>query len=245
MVILQFNGISKVFGGLRAIDDVSFSVEQGEIVGLIGPNGAGKTTIFNLASGFIPPTRGKIFFKESRIENLTPDRICKMGLCRTFQVVKPFGDMNVLDNIMVASLLHTANTEKAKEEALEVLSALGLSSFKNQMAKNLTIADRKRLEIGRALATRPRMILLDEVMAGLTSVETMEVVKMIRQMRQKNITILLIEHIMQAIMNLSDRIIVIHHGQKISEGDPKTVANDEQVIKAYLGEEYHEFTQRQ
>jgi branched-chain amino acid transport system ATP-binding protein len=245
MGILQFNGVSKVFGGLRAIDDVSFSVEQGEIVGLIGPNGAGKTTIFNLASGFIPPTRGQIFFKESRIESLTPDRICKMGLCRTFQVVKPFGDMNVLDNIMVASLLHTANIEKAKEEALGVLSNLGLSSVKNQMAKNLTVADRKRLEIGRALATHPRMILLDEVMAGLTSVETMEVVEMIRQMRQKNITILLIEHIMQAIMNLSDRIIVIHHGQKISEGAPKAVANDERVIKAYLGEEYHEFTQRQ
>lgn len=245
MGILQFNGVSKVFGGLRAIDDVSFSVEQGEIVGLIGPNGAGKTTIFNLASGFIPPTRGKIFFKGRSIESLTPDRICKMGLCRTFQVVKPFGDMNVLDNIMVASLLHRANIEKAKEEALQVLSTLGLSSVKNQMAKNLTIADRKRLEIGRALATHPRMILLDEVMAGLTSVETMEVVEMIRQMRQKNITILLIEHIMQAIMNLSDRIIVIHHGQKISEGDPKAVANDERVIKAYLGEEYHEFTQRQ
>jgi branched-chain amino acid transport system ATP-binding protein len=167
-----------------------------------------------------------------------------MGLCRTFQVVKPFGDMNVLDNIMVASLLHTANIEKAKGEALEVLSTLGLSSVKNQMAKNLTIADRKRLEIGRALATHPRMILLDEVMAGLTSVETMEVVEMIRQIRQKNITILLIEHIMQAIMNLSDRIIVIHHGQKISEGDPEAVANEAQVIKAYLGEEYHEFTQR-
>jgi branched-chain amino acid transport system ATP-binding protein len=244
MGILQFNGVSKVFGGLKAIDDVSFSVEQGEIVGLIGPNGAGKTTIFNLASGFIPPTRGKIFFKENRIEGLTPDRICKMGLCRTFQVVKPFGDMNVLDNIMVAALLHTANIEKAKEEALEVLSTLGLSSVKNQMAKNLTIADRKRLEIGRALATHPQMILLDEVMAGLTSVETMEVVEMIRRIRQKNITILLIEHIMQAIMNLSDRIIVIHHGQKISEGDPKAVANESQVIKAYLGEEYHEFTQR-
>jgi branched-chain amino acid transport system ATP-binding protein len=245
MGILQFNGVSKVFGGLRATDDVSFSVEQGEIVGLIGPNGAGKTTIFNLASGFIPPTRGKIFFNENRIDSLTPDRICKMGLCRTFQVVKPFGDMNVLDNIMVASLLHTANIEKAKEEASEVLSTLGLSSVKNKMAKNLTIADRKRLEIGRALATHPQMVLLDEVMAGLTSVETMELVEMIRQMRQKNITILLIEHIMQAIMNLSDRIIVIHHGQKISEGNPKAVANDERVIKAYLGEEYHEFTQRQ
>jgi branched-chain amino acid transport system ATP-binding protein len=245
MGILQFQGVSKVFGGLRAIDDVSFSVETGEIVGLIGPNGAGKTTIFNLASGFIPPTRGKIFFEGNRIEGLTPDRICKMGLCRTFQVVKPFGDMNVLDNIMVASLLLTANIEKAKEEAFEILSILSLSSVKNQMAKNLTIADRKRLEIGRALATHPRMILLDEVMAGLTSVETMEVVEMIRQMRQKDITILLIEHIMQAIMNLSDRIIVIHHGQKISEGDPKAVANDERVIKAYLGEEYHEFTQRQ
>jgi branched-chain amino acid transport system ATP-binding protein len=245
MGILKFNGVSKVFGGLRAIDDVSFSVEPGEIVGLIGPNGAGKTTIFNLASGFIPPTRGKIFFKESRIDHLTPDRICKMGLCRTFQVVKPFGDMSVLDNIMVASLLHTANTEKAQEEAGEVLSTLSLGSVKNQMAKNLTIADRKRLEIGRALATHPQLILLDEVMAGLTSVETMGVVEMIRQIRQKNITVLLIEHIMQAIMNLSDRIIVIHHGQKISEGDPKAVANDERVIKAYLGDEYHEFTQRQ
>ena len=245
MALLTIKGLTKFFGGLRAVNDLSFDVQPGEILGLIGPNGAGKTTIFNLASGFIPPTRGKIYFKERRIESLTPDRICKMGLCRTFQVVKPFGEMNVLDNIMVASLLHTANIEKAKEEALEVLSTLGLSSVKNQMAKNLTIADRKRLEIGRVLATHPRMILLDEVMAGLTSVETMEVVEMIRQMRQKNITILLIEHIMQAIMNLSDRIIVIHHGQKISEGGPKAVANDDRVIKAYLGEEYHEFTQRQ
>jgi branched-chain amino acid transport system ATP-binding protein len=242
MGILQFNNVSKVFGGLRAIDDVSFSVDQGEIVGLIGPNGAGKTTIFNLASGFNPPTRGNIFFKESRINGLTSDQICKMGLCRTFQVVKPFGDMNVLDNIMVGSLLHTANVEKAQEEALEILFTLGLVGVREQMGKNLTIADRKRLEIARALATRPKMILLDEVMAGLTSVETKEVFEMIRQIRKKNITVLLIEHIMQAIMSLSDRIIVIHHGQKISEGDPKAVANDEQVIKAYLGEEYHELT---
>jgi branched-chain amino acid transport system ATP-binding protein len=150
--------------------------------------------------------------------------------------------MNVLDNIMVGSLLHTANVEKAQEEALEILFTLGLVGVREQMGKNLTIADRKRLEIARALATRPKMILLDEVMAGLTSVETKEVFEMIRQIRKKNITVLLIEHIMQAIMSLSDRIIVIHHGQKISEGDPKAVANDEQVIKAYLGEEYHELT---
>jgi branched-chain amino acid transport system ATP-binding protein len=245
MKILQFNHVTKAFGGLKAIADVSFSIDQGEIVGLIGPNGAGKTTIFNLASGFTPPTSGNIFFKEHRINRLPSDQICKLGLCRTFQVVKPFGDMNALDNIMVGSLLHTANIEKAQEEAMEILSALGLTGVKDQMGKNLTIADRKRLEIARALATRPSLILLDEVMAGLTSVETMEVVEMIRQIRGKNITVLLIEHIMQAVMSLSDRIIVIHHGQKISEGDPKTVANDEQVIKAYLGEEYHEHTQRQ
>ncbi|MGA2527037.1 MAG: ABC transporter ATP-binding protein [Smithellaceae bacterium] len=242
MGIFQFKNVSKVFGGLRAIDDVSFSIDQGEIIGLIGPNGAGKTTIFSLASGFTPPTSGKIFFKENRIDGLASDQICKKGLCRTFQVVKPFGDMNVLDNIMVGSLLHTANMKKAQEEALEILYTLGLVGVKEQMGKNLTIADRKRLEIARALATHPKMILLDEVMAGLTSVETREVIEMIRQIQKRNITILLIEHIMQAIMSLSDRIIVIHHGQKISEGNPKAVSNDEQVIKAYLGEEYHELT---
>jgi len=241
--ILQFNNVSKYFGGLKAIDGVSFALESGEIMGLIGPNGAGKTTIFNLASGFIQMTQGEILFNQTRINGKSPDRICQLGLCRTFQIVKPFGDMTVVENITVGSLLRTKEIEEAKAEALRIMDSLGMTGLKEKVAKSLTIADRKHLEVARALATRPQMLLLDEVMAGLTSVETMEMVAMIRKLRDNGITILLIEHIMQAVMNLSDRIVVIHHGQKISEGDPKTVANDERVIKAYLGEEYHEFTQ--
>jgi branched-chain amino acid transport system ATP-binding protein len=241
--ILELNSVSKYFGGLKAIDDVSFAIKPGEIMGLIGPNGAGKTTLFNLASGFIQMTKGEILFNQMRLNGKSPDRICKLGLCRTFQIVKPFGDMTVLENIAVGSLLHTKEVDKAREEALRILDSLAMTGLKDKVAKSLTIADRKHLEVARALATNPKLILLDEVMAGLTSVETMEMVAMIRKLRENGITILLIEHIMQAVMNLSDRIVVIHHGRKICEGDPKTVANDEKVIKAYLGEEYHEFTQ--
>jgi branched-chain amino acid transport system ATP-binding protein len=238
MKILEVNDLTKDFGGLRAVDTLNLSIKQGQILGLIGPNGAGKSTVFNCIAGVYSPSEGEIFFKGTKVNNVRPWNLCKKGLARTFQIVKPFSSKTVLYNVMVGSYVMTDKRSVAEGKAKEVLKALNLYDKKDMKAGNLTIADRKRLEIARALATEPKLLLLDEVMAGLRPTEVDEMVKIIRGLRDNGITIFIIEHIMRAIMALSDWIVVIQFGQKISEGTPSEVASDEKVIKAYLGEEY-------
>jgi branched-chain amino acid transport system ATP-binding protein len=238
MKILELKNLTKDFGGLRAVDNLNLSIDEGQILGLIGPNGAGKSTAFNCIAGVYQPSEGEIYFNGEKINNEKPWNLCKRGLARTFQIVKPFSSKSVLYNVMVGSFANKDKRADAEKKSLEILKYLHLEDKKDVRAGNLTIADRKRLEIARALATEPRLLLLDEVMAGLRPTEVDEMVKIIKNLRDSGITVFVIEHIMRAIMALSDWIVVIHFGQKIAEGVPETVASDENVIKAYLGEEY-------
>lgn len=238
MNILEIKNIVKDFGGLRAVDTLSLSIEEGQILGLIGPNGAGKSTAFNCIAGVYAPTGGEIYFAGEKINRIKPWNLCKKGLARTFQIVKPFSSKSVLYNVMVGSFVNTDKTSVAEEKALNVLKLLQFEDKKDERAGNLTIAERKRLEIARALATEPKLLLFDEVMAGLRPAEVDEMVQIIQNLRDQGITIFVIEHIMRAIMTLSDRIVVIHFGKKIAEGSPQEVASDDNVIKAYLGDEY-------
>jgi branched-chain amino acid transport system ATP-binding protein len=238
MKILDIKDLTKDFGGLRALNNLSLNIDEGQILGLIGPNGAGKSTAFNCIAGVYAPSEGEIYFNGEKINNEKPWNLCKKGLARTFQIVKPFGSKSVLYNVMVGSFANTDKRSDAENKSLEILEYLHLADKKDMRAGNLTIADRKRLEIARALATEPRLLLLDEVMAGLRPKEVDEMVEIIKNLRDNGITVFVIEHIMRAIMALSDWIVVIHFGQKIAEGVPETVASDENVIKAYLGEEY-------
>ena len=238
MNILEIKNLVKDFGGLRAVDTLSLSIEEGQILGLIGPNGAGKSTAFNCIAGVYAPTGGEIYFSGEKINQIKPWNLCKKGLARTFQIVKPFSSKSVLYNVMVGSFATTDKTSVAEEKALNVLKLLQFEDKKDERAGNLTIAERKRLEIARALATEPKLLLFDEVMAGLRPAEVDEMVQIIQNLRDQGITIFVIEHIMRAIMALSDRIVVIHFGKKIAEGSPQEVASDDNVIKAYLGDEY-------
>jgi branched-chain amino acid transport system ATP-binding protein len=238
MAILDIQRVTKRFGGLCAIHNVSLSIHPGEIMGLIGPNGAGKTTLFNLISGFYPVDSGDILFQGERITNLPPHECCRKGIGRTFQIVKTFPHHDVLYNVTVAALPRMKTVKEAKEAAREILSFVGLSGRKDQLGSSLTLAERKRLEIAKALATRPKLILLDEVTAGLNPTEVEEALGLIRKIRDGGLTIFLIEHVMQVMMNLSDRIAIIHYGEKISEGSPREMAKDQRVIEAYLGKEY-------
>jgi len=238
MNILEIKNLVKDFGGLRAVDTLSLSIEEGQILGLIGPNGAGKSTAFNCIAGVYAPTGGEIYFSGEKINQIKPWNLCKKGLARTFQIVKPFRSKSVLYNVMVGSFVTTDKTAAAEEKALNVLKLLQFEDKKDERAGNLTIAELKRLEIARALATEPKLLLFDEVMAGLRPAEVDEMVQIIQNLRDQGITIFIIEHIMRAIMALSDRIVVIHFGKKIAEGSPQEVASDDNVIKAYLGDEY-------
>ena len=236
--MLAAGNISKSFRGLRAVQGVSFTVPEGEIVGLIGPNGAGKTTIFNMIAGVYAPDAGTIRFIDREIQRLRPDQVCAAGIGRTFQIVKPFAGLSVLDNVLVGAFLREKASGAARALSLQILEKLGLGAKRDQLASSLTLPDRKRLEVARALATRPRLLLLDEVMAGLRPTECDQIVAVFRELnRTEGLTILLIEHVMRAVMALAGRIVVLHHGEVIAHGTPEEVVRDKAVLECYLGEE--------
>jgi branched-chain amino acid transport system ATP-binding protein len=237
MALLKVDQLTKSFGGLIAVNQVSFDIREGEIVGLIGPNGAGKTTVFNLISGLFDPSHGRIFLDEKEITPLKPYLKSLLGIGRTFQIVRPFQGMTVLENVMVPTLARHRNPKEARRLAMEVLEELGLSSDAFSQTQNLTYAGRKRLEVARALATSPRLLLLDEVLAGLNAMEVAEALPLLRQIRERGVTIFMIEHIMAALMSVSDRVLVLDQGELIAQGTPAEVTANPRVIKAYLGEE--------
>ncbi len=236
--LLAVQGLSKQFGGLVAVQDVSLELAEGEILGLIGPNGAGKTTLFNLISGALAPSQGRILFAGQEITGLPPHRICALGIARTFQIARPFARLSVLENVRIGAFLRHPHPDAAEARAREIVARMGLDPYRDVPASALTTAGRKRLELARALATGPRLLLLDEVMAGLTPTESQEFVALVRQIREEGITLLVIEHVMKAIMSLSDRVAVLHHGELIAVDPPDVVARDPRVIEAYLGEEF-------
>jgi branched-chain amino acid transport system ATP-binding protein len=239
MRILEGEKVTKHFGGLAAVSGVDFDINQGEVVGLIGPNGAGKTTLFNLISGSLPMTAGEIRYKGKKITGLKPHQICKKGVARTFQSAKLFAGMTVFENALAASLFGTKraiSVPNAEKEAMELLEFVELSTVKTILAKDLPIANRKRLEVARALATKPDLLMFDEVMAGLNPTEVALSMELITKIRNKGVTIFMIEHVMKAIMSVCDRIIVLHHGRKIAEGTPEDITTSQTVVEVYLGE---------
>jgi branched-chain amino acid transport system ATP-binding protein len=242
-VLLELNQVTRFFGGLAAVKSVDLAVESGQIVGLIGPNGAGKTTLFNLITGTYRPNRGTILFEGQGITGLAPHARCKLGIARTFQLVRPFPNLSVLDNVAVGSVYgrEPASSRRAAEAAArETLSLLGLVDRAQQQARSLTLVDRKRLELARALATRPRLLLLDELLAGLNPSEVVVAMELVRRIRDSGITIVMVEHLVKALFGVSDRVAVLSAGEKICEGTPEQVAQDARVIDAYLGTDHDE-----
>jgi branched-chain amino acid transport system ATP-binding protein len=240
MPLLEGEGVTKYFGGLAAVSHIDFGVDQGEVVGLIGPNGAGKTTLFNLISGALVPKSGAIRFNAEDITGLKPYQICRRGVARTFQSVKVFAHMPVLENVLLGSLFGTPNSALpaiAASETEELLEFVGLSAAGAIPAKDLTLVNQKRLEVARALATKPELLMLDELMAGLNPTEVAEAMELVARIRDQGITIFMIEHVMKAIMSVCDRIMVLHHGEKIAEGTPQEIATSRAVIEVYLGEQ--------
>lgn len=241
-ILLEGDRVSKFFGGLAAISNLTFQVRKGEITGLIGPNGAGKTTLINLITGIYPVSKGKFRFKGKDISHLKSYHIGRMGIARTFQIVKPFSGMTVEENVLIGALFGKLGMKRSMPEALkkveEVLDSVGLIRKKNAFVEETTIPDRKRLELAKALAMEPELLLLDEVMAGLTPKETEDVMELVKEFNRRGVTILVIEHVMKAIMGISHRIIVLDQGKLIAEGTPDEISRSERVIKAYLGARY-------
>jgi branched-chain amino acid transport system ATP-binding protein len=235
MALLELSNVSRHFGGLRAVDDVSFTVAPGEILGLIGPNGAGKTTVFNLITGFIPPSGGDIRFDGKAIAGLKPHAVTRRGVARTFQIVKPFPRLSTLENVVLAALARNASRTEAAVEAERTLALVGLSNRLHTPAADLTYADQKRMEIARALATAPKLLLLDEPMGGLNPHEVDGACTLVERIRASGVTVVLVEHVMKAIMRISHRIVVMNQGQKIAEGTPAQIVQNDAVIAAYFG----------
>ncbi len=235
---LFVENISKSFKGLAAINNVSFQAEKGEIIGIIGPNGAGKTTLFQIISGFIQPDHGKVYFEGKAISNNKPYEISLLGIARTFQIVKPLRGLSVLENVMIGPLAHSFSFSQSEDQALSILRLLELRDKKDILAENLTLPEKKRLEVARALATSPKLLLLDEVMAGLRPTEVDRMIAILQQINQQTeVTILMIEHAMRAVMACCERLIVLHHGEKIAEDTPKAITKHPDVIRSYLGQE--------
>ena len=237
-ILLEVEGLAKRFGGVQAVVSLSFQVSRGEILGVIGPNGSGKTTTFNLITGFYRPDQGRIRFAGEDITGLRPYDVCSRGLCRTFQVAKPFRDLTVFRNVLMGTLLRHPNPAVASARAEEVLHTVGLEARAQTEAGSLTTIDQRRLEVARALGTEPRLLLLDETMAGLTHTEIAEAIRLIAGLRDRGLTVVVVEHVMRAVMSLSDRILVLDQGTKIAEGGPREISSDPRVIQAYLGAEY-------
>jgi branched-chain amino acid transport system ATP-binding protein len=236
--LLQVQGLSKRFGGLKAVNDVSFDLQQGEILGLLGPNGAGKTTAFNLIAGFHRADQGRILFEGRDVLGMAPSDICRAGIARTFQLSRPFGGLSAVENVMVGAFARLESTTKARDLAMELLNFLNLGDRCTADANDLTAFDKRKIELGRALATQPRLLLMDEVVAGATPSEAAEMVTLVRKVRDRGITVLIVEHVMKVIMGLSDRVIVMDQGCLIANGEPQTVVKDPRVLIAYFGEGY-------
>jgi len=242
MALLELQGVTKFFGGLAALKEIDLKVSAGEIVGLLGPNGSGKTTLFNVITGFYPLTCGTILFKGEEITALKPYQICHKGIGRTFQITKQFARLSVLENVMVGTLYGkrkgAGDRNQVRKTSEDILDRVGLGLKKKHRVADLTLEDKKRLELGKALATQPELLLLDEVMAGLNPTEIKELLELLRRIRKEGIALIVVEHVMHAVMKLADRVCVLHHGEKIADAPPSEVARDRRVIESYLGEEF-------
>jgi len=236
-MLLKLEHVSKSFGGLQALSDVNLLIEEGTIFGLIGPNGAGKTTLFNVITGFYKPERGSIFFNNEEITSLPPHRVCQKGIARTFQIAKPYEGLTVHKTVTIGALVHSSTLSQAREKAEQILSTLKLDDKKEKLGHSLTVVERKRLELARALASEPKLLLIDEVIAGLNPIEIDEISETIKGLARSGMTILMIEHVMRAVLSLTERTVVLDAGRMIAEGDPKILLRDPVVIEAYIGKE--------
>jgi branched-chain amino acid transport system ATP-binding protein len=237
MNLLEINRVTKAFGGLLAVNEMDLVIKEGKIYGLIGPNGAGKTTLFNIISGFYKPESGDIFFGGERVTHLDSDQLCHRGLVRTFQIPKMFPEMSVIDNVLIGALSWTKRVRLARGEAEQIIRYLGMEAKKDTLAGSLRVHELKRLEIAKALATKPKLFLLDETMAGLNAVEQDQMIELLKKVHDSGVTLFVVEHVMRIVANLCDQIVVMNYGEKIAEGNPQDVLKDEKVVKVYLGEE--------